>query len=90
MKLGEKVRILREFNGYSQEYLSIMLDVSQPMISRIENNRYDLKLRMLEKIAAFFVINISELLNGEIPDILKSTLKISEKPHEVSSSNRRM
>lgn len=49
-KLGEKIAILRNEAGFSQEKLASSLDVKQSTISKIENGKWNITLSYLEAI----------------------------------------
>ena len=48
---GQKIRIIRELRGFSQEYLANKLGIAQNSYSKIETNRTKLNTEMLTKIA---------------------------------------
>ncbi len=57
MKLGSKIRKLRELKGYSQEYMAASLDMSQNNYSKIELERNHLTLERLQQIARLLDID---------------------------------
>jgi transcriptional regulator with XRE-family HTH domain len=65
MNIGEKVRVIRELRGYSQEYMSIQLDVSQTTYSRIENETTKIHLPRLIGISKILDITLVNLLQFE-------------------------
>src|ERR1700761_745980 len=56
---GQKLRLLREYRNYSQEYIAEKLGITQNAYSRIENNQTRLTAERLEKLA--FILEISPL-----------------------------
>jgi len=48
---GEKIRLIREMRGFSQENVAAKLGIMQNAYSRIENNQTKLESSMLVKIA---------------------------------------
>lgn len=61
--LGNKLRKLRLFKGYSQKYMAIKLDISQRAYSKIELNQTKLSLDKAIKISKIFEISTWELLS---------------------------
>src|SRR5882757_5752531 len=66
---GQKLRLLREFRNYSQEYIAEKLGITQHAYSRIENNLTKLTAERLEKLAAILNIPPLELLSDKEPVI---------------------
>jgi len=66
---GHKLRLLREFRNYSQEYIAEKLGITQHAYSRIENNLTKLTAERLEKLAAILNIPPLELLSDKEPVI---------------------
>jgi transcriptional regulator with XRE-family HTH domain len=62
-KIGDKIRVLRTEKGYSQEDLASELNISPSGLAKIERGESDITFKKLEKIAAFFELNIVEILN---------------------------
>ncbi|MDD3945133.1 MAG: helix-turn-helix transcriptional regulator [Bacteroidales bacterium] len=57
LKLGEKIRIVREQRGYSQEQLATLMNVNRSTISKIENSKFS--------ITVDYLIRFSIVLNYE-------------------------
>src|SRR6202012_1314436 len=66
---GHKLRLLREFRNYSQEYIAEKLGITQNAYSRIENNQTRLTAERLEKLAFILEITPMELLSEKEPFI---------------------
>lgn len=49
-EIGAKLKKVREIKGYSQEYVSIALEMSHRNYHRIENGEIDIKLSFLERV----------------------------------------
>lgn len=77
MKIGKKIRILRELNGYSQDYMSIQLDVSQTTYSRIESENIKVDIERLGRIAEILDIDLVSLLVFNENKIYEITAKKS-------------
>lgn len=68
MKFNENLRRLRKEKEYSQEYLSIKLDVSRQTISKWENGTAMPDLKKLVEIAEFFEVSMDDLLGLSNPN----------------------
>ena len=66
---GQKLRLIREFRNYSQEYVAEKLGITQHAYSRIENNQTKLSTERLERLAAILNIPPLELLSDKEPVI---------------------
>lgn len=66
---GQKLRLLREYRNYSQEYIAEKLGITQNAYSRIENNQTRLTAERLEKLAIILEISPLELLSEKEPTI---------------------
>jgi transcriptional regulator with XRE-family HTH domain len=51
---GEKIKVLRNVKGFTQEYMAKNLSLSQKAYSKIENNEIEPSPIIIEKIAAIF------------------------------------
>ncbi len=59
--MKNRLRVLREQHGYSQEQLGDLLDVSRQTINSIENERYDPSLPLAFKIARLLKMAIEDI-----------------------------
>lgn len=65
-KLGERIKMLREDFGYSQEELAKKIKVSRPAISQIESGTRDINSTELVNLARVFDISTDKLLNQDV------------------------
>ncbi len=79
--IGIVIRRLRREKGITQKQLSIELGISVAYINLIENNRRDITVPLLIKVAKLFNIELSELtsdynkqLNSDLMDIFSDTI----------------
>ena len=63
MKLGERIRLLREEKGFSIRQFALRAEIEHPQLINIEKGRVDLKLGTLLKISVAMDVNISFLFN---------------------------
>lgn len=66
---GQKLRMLREFRNYSQEYIAEKLGITQNAYSRIENNQTKITTDRLSRLAIILNIPPVELLSDKEPVI---------------------
>lgn len=62
MSVHEKIRLVRQLKGWSQEEVADKLEMSQNGYGSIERGETDVNLSRLEQIAALFGIKLSDLL----------------------------
>ena len=62
MKVGKKIRMIRELKGFSQEYMSIQLEIAQTTYSRIETDKTRIDIQKLAVIAELLDTNLINLL----------------------------
>lgn len=60
--IGDKIRILREIRGFTQDYVSSQLGVSQRAYSKLERGDTDLPYTRLEHLAQIFQVNVAHLV----------------------------
>jgi transcriptional regulator with XRE-family HTH domain len=94
---GQKLRLLREFRNYSQEYIAEKLGITQNAYSRIENNQTKLTTERLEKLAIILNVPPQELLSDKEPVIQFSGSSLQEPVHmkeaywkEITESTRQL
>jgi len=61
-KLGEKIKKVREFRNYTQDYVAQQLKMTQAEYSRIERNEMDISFSRLENIAKILDVNTADLI----------------------------
>ncbi|HFC8822969.1 TPA: helix-turn-helix domain-containing protein [Neisseria subflava] len=63
MEINEKIRMLREFNHFSQEEMAEKLNISTTGYAKIERGERGLNFAKLKKIAAVFDIEVADLVS---------------------------
>ena len=53
LKLGDKIRIVREKRGYSQEQLAEIMNINRSTISKIENGKFGITVDYLVRFSIF-------------------------------------
>ncbi len=51
LKLGDKIRIVREQRGYSQEQLAELMNINRSTISKIENGKFSITVDYLVRFS---------------------------------------
>ena len=64
MHYGEKIRMIRELRGFSQENIAAKLGIAQNSYSKIETNQTRLTTDMLNKIAEVLDVTPSDILSN--------------------------
>ena len=62
VKIGPKIKQIRELRNYTQEYVAEKLGMSSAGYSRIERNQVDVNYEKLNKLASIFEVDVSELI----------------------------
>ncbi len=80
VKIGKRIKELRELAGISQEKLAEMFGVSRPTISQMKNDDRRITVEELVKLTEVFNVSIEGLLNLEKePEIILKKGKKSPK-----------
>ena len=53
LKLGDKIRTVREKRGYSQEQLAEKMDINRSTISKIENGKFGISVDYLVRFSIY-------------------------------------
>lgn len=70
--IGQNLRKVRNEFGYSQDYLSKKLSISQSVYSKLESNQDSITLKMLNKIGEIFDKNPLELIQINNEPVINS------------------
>jgi transcriptional regulator with XRE-family HTH domain len=62
---GEKIRIIREMRGFSQENVAAKLGIAQNAYSRIETNQTKLESSVLVKLADILGVSPMDILSSQ-------------------------
>lgn len=65
MEIGKKLRTLRAEKGFTQEKIADLLKIPQATYSNLENNKGKLDLKLIEKIANVYEIDVLDILSDE-------------------------
>ncbi|HET8573129.1 MAG TPA: helix-turn-helix transcriptional regulator [Edaphocola sp.] len=70
-----KIKLLRESNNYTQQYVADELELSQNAYSLIEKGLTKLTIERLEQIATFYKIEVSDFFTSESLGLTSGTLE---------------
>ena len=59
------LKVLREVNNYTQEYVATKIGVDQSTYSKIERNPKNLKAEQVEKLAELYDVGVADILSSE-------------------------
>ena len=75
MKIEEKVRMIREIKGISQDAIATHLDISPQAYGKIERGETKLDFKRIEEIAKYLQVTVDEVMNFDAKTIFKNTFK---------------
>jgi transcriptional regulator with XRE-family HTH domain len=61
------IRILREVNGYKQDYVAEILEMSQNTYSRLEQDPSSINAKQAQKLSELYNVSIANLLSDATP-----------------------
>lgn len=82
-EIGEKVKLLRNRRGLTQNDLKDVLCLSRGQISNLESGKRNLSLKQLEKLSEYFKVDMSYFFMAETTD---SCLDLIEKSKVLFNS----
>lgn len=65
LEIGKKIRTLIAERGYTQEKVAELLGVPQATYSNLENDKGKIDLKILDKLANIYEIDLSDLIKNE-------------------------
>jgi XRE family transcriptional regulator, regulator of sulfur utilization len=77
--IGEKIRKIRTLKGFSQEYMSDKLKISQPAYSDIENSKTKVSIATIQELATIFEIDTNDLINFDESQVFNNTFNQNSK-----------
>jgi transcriptional regulator with XRE-family HTH domain len=73
MKIGEKLRKIREMKGISQEFLATQMDISSQAYGKIEREETKLDFARLEVIAKLLQVDPLDIVNFDESHVFNNT-----------------
>ena len=65
MKLGTRIKQLREIRGFSQQVVADHLGMTQANYHKLESDKSHIRLEYLEQLAEFYKVSLAELIATE-------------------------
>jgi transcriptional regulator with XRE-family HTH domain len=87
MSVHEKIKLVRQSKGLTQEEVAEKLNMSVSGYGDIERGDSDLKLSKLEKIADLFGLSINDLFNLNDKSVLNLAYKQNQSNWHISSNS---
>lgn len=69
---ANRIKVLRESLGYSQEYVASQLNITQQALSRIEQNPENATLNRLKELSLILGVSLTSLIGEEDTYILQN------------------
>lgn len=85
---GNMLKYLRERDGYTQEELSLKLNISRSTLANYEQGRRTPNHELEEIIADFFNVDLNTLRGIPTPDLDEDTLFIVKTYKKLSEANK--
>ena len=85
--IGNKIRVLREQKGYSQESLAHELGITQPSYARLEKQDERISITRLMQIALILKTTVSELIDEKTQKIINQQNSESSHAYNVDTIN---
>jgi len=63
MKIGERIRKVRELKGLKKDYVATKLEMTQANYSKLESEDADMPYSRLEQIAEALEVSVAEIVN---------------------------
>ncbi len=73
MKVGEKIRKMRDLKGLSQENMAQAMGISTSAYGKIERDETEITLAKLEEIAKVFQVNVIDILKFDEQSVFINT-----------------
>jgi transcriptional regulator with XRE-family HTH domain len=73
MKIGEKIRKIREMKGISQEAIATHLDITPQAFGKIEREETKLNFDRIQKIANYLHVKVEDIVNFDENNIFNNT-----------------
>lgn len=84
-EIGNRIRIIREQKGFSQDNLASALGITQPSYARLEKDDKRISVTRLIQIASFLKTTVSELIDEKASKVVNQ--QHSNSPQAFVDSN---
>jgi len=92
VKIGQRIRMYRELNNYTQEHVARELNMSVSGYSRLERNEVSVSIQKLMRIAEILRVNTGDLMTDnqhiiDVSRILRNQKNKTENNHSTNHIN---
>lgn len=89
MKIGERIRKVRELKGFKQDYVATKLEMTQANYSKLESEDADMPYSRLEQIAEALEVSVAEIVNFDKHAIFNNSTNgfVNNSPNSPISIN---
>jgi transcriptional regulator with XRE-family HTH domain len=88
MKIGQKIKKLRELKNFTQEYMAVQLDMSTGNFSRLERDEVPLTINKLNSISKILGINYLDILTFDEKSVFSFINGTNEPNTQVNIHNK--
>lgn len=85
MKIGEKIRAIRQIKGFKQENMANMLNIGVLAYGDIERGKTDIKYSRLEQISAVLNVTVCDIVQFNAKLKTETPPKDAENPVELKN-----
>lgn len=85
MSVHEKIKLVRQAKGWSQDEVAEKLDISLNAYGNIERGDCDIKLSRLEQIAQLFGVDLAELIGQHDRGVLNLACKQNQSHWNINA-----
>lgn len=82
--IGKAMKLLREYNGFSQTNIAEFLNIDQSLVSKFENGSRNLQIDLIEKLA---ILLGCDLLSLENSNKIERKIKLSFRSNEMTNED---
>ncbi len=87
MKIGNKIKKIRELKNYTQEYMADRLGINQSGYSRLENDTSDITLSQIEKLSEIFNMRVEDLMTFDEKVVFNNYGTLNDKNFSIHYNN---
>jgi len=85
MNLAQQIKHLRQIRGFSQDYVSKKLGISQRAYSKMERNEIKINIYRLYDIARILEVDLIDLIQFDLNSVLKTSTNSGDSVNAASA-----
>ena len=86
LKIGEKLKLLREKLNFTQQSVADYLNIQRVMLSYFETGTREIPIETLEKLCLLYGIDLESIINDD-SDVFEASLAFAFRADEMESSD---